>query len=102
MVNDPRSATRLYNRAVKEGSDHWNEDEFPALCDLIVDALEAANYHEYVDDYMRSNHTFPYCDSFKASTSDKAKIDNLIASCKTSADRLRVLWEAINAALYRY
>jgi hypothetical protein len=99
LVYDPKTAARLYNYAVKND---WDEEEIPALGDLIGDALEGANYHQDIDDYARSVDPFPYWKSTNVSSSDKAKIDALLAKYKATTDRRWLLWEAINAALYRY
>ncbi len=99
LVDDPRSAARLSNWA--QGYSNWSLEELCVLDDMIGDALEGANYHEDVFDYMRSD-PFPYWHSEKVSTSDKAKIDSLITKCKTIRDKRLLLWDAIHAALYSY
>lgn len=100
LVYDPKTAAQLYNHAIKAGD--WDPEELAALGDLIGDALEGANYHNDVFDYARSYNQFPYWKSSRVSSVDKAKINDLLAKYKTATDRYWLLWEAINAALYKY
>jgi hypothetical protein len=95
LVSDPEEAEALSDWA--EANDSWNSEEYAALCDLIGDALEGANYHDEVDTYMRSNNTFPYWISSGMRPTEHKIVNDLIKECKTEDQKKKALWNAINS-----
>lgn len=92
LVSDPDEAEALSDWAAADG---WNADEQAALSDLIGDALEGANYHDYVDIYMHD--TIPYWISDKTRASERPIVDQLVAACVTDDQKKDALWKAINS-----
>lgn len=70
-------------------------DEQVALDSLIADALEGANEHEAMMDYI-DYRTLPVTLSFKLNKAGKQTMNALLASCKTKKEKLDLLFQAIN------
>jgi hypothetical protein len=93
LVGDPDDAETLWSRAE---ADEWEYAEMQALSDLIGDALTASNYHTEAGEYSHSRGEFPYWWASDATKGERAKVDTLLKSCTTDADKIRLLNFAIN------
>lgn len=90
LVDDAESAQKL-----SAWGDSLEFDEQVALDSLIADALEGANEHEAMMDYL-DDRTLPITLSTKVTNATKQAMDNILANCKTEQQKLDVLFIAIN------
>lgn len=90
LVDDAESAQKL-----SAWGDSLEFDEQVALDSLIADALEGANEHEAMMDYI-DDRTLPITLSNKTTDATKRAMDNILAACTTEQQKLDVLFIAIN------
>lgn len=90
LVDNAESAQKL-----SAWGDSLEFDEQVALDSLIADALEGANEHEAMMDYI-DDRTLPITLSNKTTNATKQAMDNILAACKTEQQKLDVLFIAIN------
>ena len=90
LVGDDESAQKL-----SAWGDSLEFDEQVALDSLIADALEGANEHEAMRDYI-NDRTLPVTLSSKLDDTGKQTMDALIASCASEQEKLDLLFQAIN------
>jgi len=93
LVDDEASAQKLAA---------WGEtldlDEQLALDSLIADALEAANEHEALWDYLNDK-SLPLDISEKADEPGKQNMDALLASCKSEEEKKDLLLQAMDCLI---
>ncbi len=93
LVDDEASAQKLAA---------WGEtldlDEQLALDSLIADALEAANEHEVIWDYLNDK-SLPLDISEKADEPGKQNMDALLASCKSEEEKKDLLLQAMDCLI---
>lgn len=90
LVDDGASAQKL--AAWGEGLEF---DEQLALDSLIADALEGANEHMAMMDYLNDK-SLPVNLSDELDEKGRQNMDALLASCKTEQEKLDLLFQAIN------
>jgi len=88
LVSDAESAKKL-----SEWGESLELDEQDALDSLIANALEGANEHEAMQDYIH-NTGLPVYQADNADANAKATVDKLLAD--PSTDKYDVLFAAIN------